>query len=284
MGNVVSFEGALVTPLDDTIAWENLLRTRNQGAREGHLVAVPRNRYRAELPEQHPSCHGRDVWNAYELLYLDAHGRTRARHLQCSYDSNSPAIVESKSFKLYLNRLHDAVFQDEGQLKHNLHRDLKNCIGAPVDLVLFAPDTSPHHQALQGQDLDQLNDTCSEDPPHSPTLEVFEHRGPWQGYTHGFLTHCPLTGQPDWAAVQMSWEGDCAVRPQSLMRYLAAYRRMRMFHEACCERIFSHLYAALTPRELEVRCHFTRRGGLDITPIRSLNPLESGVLHPTWRQ
>lgn len=89
--------------------------------------------------------------------------------------------------------------------------------------------------------------------------------------TQLFRSVCPVTGQPDWGTVRVSYTGPC-IDPAGLLGYLISYRQHAGFHENCVERIFVDISDRCRPTQLTVAARFTRRGGLDINPIRASQP------------
>lgn len=214
---------------------------------------------------------GADLWHAYEISWLDATGKPVVRVGRLSIPADSPRMVESKSLKLYLNSLNNTRFDSEGEVAAIIRRDLAAVAGAAVDLELLAvDDASLSGAALAGQCLDDLPATGPEGEPGMDMLEL--HPGQVireeQLHSHLLRSLCPVTGQPDWASVWIHYRGS-ALRHESLLRYIIAYRRHQEFHEQCVERMFCDLLRRIEPEFLHVQAFYTRRGGLDINPFRS---------------
>lgn len=211
---------------------------------------------------------GVDLWHAYELSWLDAGGRPVSRVGRFSVPAASANLVESKSFKLYLNSLNQECLGDDAAAIQRICADISAAAGAGVSLELFAPDDPAlAGKALPGDSLDDLPATWRAGEPDAAQLLPAAGQG-MEVYTHLLRSLCPVTGQPDWASVWIQSEG-ASVAPLSLLEYLLAYRNHQEFHEQCVERIFRDLQAACNPSELHVQAFYTRRGGLDITPFRS---------------
>ena len=216
--------------------------------------------------------HGVDVWNAYELSWLDPRGKPQVALAEFRVPATSPHIVESKSFKLYLNSFMQTVLEDADELRGRLVRDLSRAAGAPVAVTLtparaFAAQGMAE---LEGEVIDGLDVAVDHYGPPRPDF-LLADSGPDVEETlvsHLLKSNCPVTGQPDWASVQVRYAGPRIDRA-GLLRYLASFRRHNDFHEQCVERLFVDLTRRCAPRRLSVYARYTRRGGLDINPFRS---------------
>lgn len=238
----------------------------------GLLFAIPRREGRKDLPVNSDAQFvGCDIWHAWELSWLNARGRPVNAVARFVLDCHSPNLIESKSFKLYLNSLAQTRFADHGQLVELLRHELGGAAGTAVDIELFDPsDSALAVQALTGESLDQLDIACTDYGPPRPELLASDASAAVSEtlVSSLFRSNCPVTGQPDWASVQIAYHGPRMDRA-ALLRYLVSYRRHSGFHEQCVERIFIDLHQRCTPEHLDVRACFTRRGGLDINPWRS---------------
>jgi 7-cyano-7-deazaguanine reductase len=236
-----------------------------------HLFPVPRQAARnalgivSVLP-----FHGIDIWNAYELSWLDPKGKPCVAMGELSFPCESESIVESKSLKLYLNSFNQTRFDAPEIVAKTLQVDLSAVAGAPVAVHLLMPEEfgkmqicAPHGQCLDSLDIGM--DTYQREPGYLTTsfVEIEEAL-----YSHLLRTNCPVTGQPDWATVLIDYSGK-AIDHEGLLRYLVSFRRHTGFHENCVERIFMDILNLCQPDRLSVNARFTRRGGLDINPHRS---------------
>lgn len=239
----------------------------------GLLCPVARAPQRAALglSERLPF-HGVDLWNAYELSWLDARGKPRVMLAELRVPADSPNLIESKSLKLYLNGLAQARFDSAEALRAALVGDLSTAAGAGVSVVLvpLAAAEAAGLRALPGQCLDELGIAIDHYGPPRPEFLVADAEPVVEEslVSHLFRSNCPVTGQPDWASVQIAYAGPRIDRA-GLLRYLVGYRQQREFHEQCVERIFVDVLARCAPQRLSVYARFTRRGGLDINPWRS---------------
>jgi 7-cyano-7-deazaguanine reductase len=236
------------------------------------LFPIPRAAKRAELGITGAlPFHGVDIWNAYELSWLDPRGKPVVALAEFRVPAGSPCIIESKSFKLYLNTFAQTRLIDADTVSQLLHRDLSAAAGADVGVKLL-PAT-----AFAAQQLSELDGDCID----GLEVAIDEYAMPRPDYlsagggeteealvSHLLKSNCPVTGQPDWASVQLRYLGP-RIDQAGLLRYLISFRRHSDFHEQCVERIFTDVTARCAPRELSVYARYTRRGGLDINPFRS---------------
>jgi len=216
---------------------------------------------------------GIDVWHGYELSWLDGKGKPVVALARMAVPFNSPNILESKSFKLYLNSLNFTRFESAELAKGVIARDLSAAAGAQVQVDLFEPDLGAPLQPtrLEGVLLDTLP-LSVDDYHYQPTLLRRLLQGVGQTVSeklvsHLFRSNCPVTGQPDWASIRISYEGQ-ALAHESVLAYLVSFRDHQEFHEQCVERIFTDIWHHCMPQRLCVEAFFTRRGGLDICPLR----------------
>ena len=241
------------------------------------LCAVPRATARTEIGVSDPlPFHGVDVWNAYEVSWLDANGKPIARTARLHFPATAPHIIESKSLKLYLHSLNQTRQAGEEEVKHTLRADLGEVAGAALEVELF-PVTGPGavKQDLPGDCIDDLEITVDRYELDPGLLRVaadadtdVDGNVEETLHSHVLKTHCPITNQPDWGSISIHYLGPRIDR-EGLLRYLISYRTHREFHELCVERMFMDLQRRCRPRLLTVLACFTRRGGLDINPFRS---------------
>lgn len=216
---------------------------------------------------------GEDVWNAYELSWLDSHGKPRAALAELRVPADSLNLIESKSLKLYLQGYANTSFADGEAVRGRIQHDLSLATGAPVSVVLTTVTTATQMAAfepLEGTVIDDLpaNIDCY-GPPRAELLTADPGVIAEEALVcHLFKSNCPVTGQPDWASVQIRYRGPRIDR-EELLRYLVSFREHREFHEACVERIFADLRHRCAPTKLSVYARYTRRGGLDINPFRA---------------
>ncbi|MBM5570714.1 MULTISPECIES: NADPH-dependent 7-cyano-7-deazaguanine reductase QueF [Deefgea] len=215
---------------------------------------------------------GVDIWNGYELSWLNSKGKPQVAIASFHIPANSPNIIESKSFKLYLNSFNQTKIETFEQLQHILETDISNGAGAPVRVKLTPPSLFNQFKfgELDGYNIDNLDIEVDRYAPHEGILRC----DPSDSTQSEILTsnllksNCLVTGQPDWASVQIQYTGS-AINRESLLRYLISFRNHNEFHEQCVERIFVDIMRDCAPLKLAVYARYTRRGGLDINPFRA---------------
>ena len=213
---------------------------------------------------------GEDLWNAYELSWLDARGKPVVALGEFRVPATSPRLIESKSLKLYLNAFNQQRMASVDEVQSRIAADLSAAAGAEVGVVLMPLATRPQRRSAypQGDCLDALDiaiDTYQPAPEllHATGAEVEEML-----YSHLLKSNCLVTGQPDWGMLVVRYRGP-AIDRESLLRYVVSFRAHNEFHEQCVERVFCDIMARCRPHELAVWARYTRRGGLDINPFRA---------------
>ncbi len=239
------------------------------------LFPISRDENRAKLGIQSQSLpfFGVDIWNAYELSWLNAKGKPQLAIATFMVPANSPNIIESKSWKLYLNSLNNHRFHSNDELIDTLKKDLSKAAGATVTVQLHSPESQSASgmKELSGKLLDRLD--LEINPSQKPTSDLLSS-DPSLGLveetlvTHLLRSNCPVTGQPDWASVQINYVGP-TINEEGLLRYLIAFREHQEFHEHCVEKIFVDIKNKCRPSKLSVYARYTRRGGIDINPFRA---------------
>jgi 7-cyano-7-deazaguanine reductase len=218
--------------------------------------------------------HGVDVWNAYELSWLDARGKPEVAIAEFRFPATTANIVESKSFKLYLASFNQERLASADALRERIARDLSHAAGGRVQVSLTAPsrfDTLALAE-LEGESIDaEPVEITSYGPPDASVLATAHGDADETLVSDLFKSNCPVTGQPDWASIAIRYAGPRIDRA-SLLRYLVSFRNHADFHEHCVERIWMDIRRRCAPRRLSVHARYTRRGGLDINPWRSSEP------------
>jgi 7-cyano-7-deazaguanine reductase len=215
---------------------------------------------------------GVDIWNAYEVSWLNLRGKPQIAVATFTVPADSPNIIESKSFKLYLNSFNQTRLASTDALLELLHTDLEKGFGAPVQIKLTSPDafSTLKMGELEGLLLDRLDIEVSDYTP-KPALLKANHGEAIVEETfvsHLLKSNCLVTGQPDWGSVQIRYVG-AQIDQEGLLQYLIGFRNHNEFHEQCVERIFMDILRQCRPQKLAVYARYTRRGGLDINPWRS---------------
>lgn len=215
---------------------------------------------------------GVDFWNCFELSWLLPSGKPVVAIGEFAIPCDSPNIIESKSFKLYLNSLNQTVFESVEALQACLVQDLSAAAGKPVGVKVstLAEVEGQGVTALPGQCIDALDVNISNyEQPQPELLRCAPERVVEETvHSHLLKSNCPVTGQPDWGSVVVEYKGQ-ALDHASLLTYLISFRQHADFHEQCVERIYLDLKNLLKPEHLTVYARYVRRGGLDINPYRS---------------
>jgi 7-cyano-7-deazaguanine reductase len=237
------------------------------------LYPIPRELSRKAIGVSGEEFFGYDIWNAYELSWLNPKGKPEARILKLVYSSDSPFIVESKSFKLYLNSFIMSPFDSEEEVLNRIEGDMNSLLKPSfLQASLYSSNTQSFDVTSipEEQLLDHLDVSVSSYEPDTGLLKTGSGPGGTvERFTNLFKSNCPVTGQPDWASISVKYKAETPLDDASLLRYLISYRNHSGYHESCCEQIFKDLEAVLHPDLLTVKCFFTRRGGIDINPMRS---------------
>lgn len=238
------------------------------------LQPVPRhlNRDMLNITTTQPFTIGADIWTAYEISWLNPKGVPQVAIADVSIDFRSENLIESKSFKLYLNSFNQTQFANFDEVQQILQQDLQDCAKGEVKVRLNSltdytqqPITTLDGDCIDGLDIDiedyafnaELLKDCTNDNVVEETL-----------VSHLLKSNCLITQQPDWGSLQIHYVGKQINREQ-LLRYIISFRQHNEFHEQCVERIFCDLMHFAAPEKLTVYARYTRRGGLDINPYRS---------------
>jgi len=252
------------SPLGRTVAWPARYDP-------GLLFAIARADGRRELgiDERGWPRIGCDLWTAYELGWLDPRGKPCVGIALFAVPADTPRLVESKSIKLYLNAFAHERMDSGEALAARIAADLSDAAGGAVAVEVLPPTGVLPVREPEGECIDDADVAIDAYGPPDPSL--LRAAGPVVEevlVSHLFRSNCPVTGQPDWASVQLRYRGPRIDR-EALLRYLVSYRTHSGFHEQCVERIFMDLLRHCKPQKLAVYARFTRRGGLDINPWRS---------------
>ena len=251
------------------------------------LVGVPRiyNRTQYKIEEADLPFSGADVWNGYEFSCLLDNGFPLSGQLRWVYSSDSDCIVESKSAKLYLNSFNMATMGktiDEAisNVEEQVYNDLAPVLGIKHEMDLHV---ALHvNKGLEVAPIDDyfiplekyLDVTKIEFGHYNESPDILDvvkdtYGKPYRYTSNSLRSNCRVTNQPDWGDVFVHIKGDLTVTPESLLQYIVSMRKENHFHEEICECIYKRLYDLLDPEELMVTCLYTRRGGIDINPIRA---------------
>lgn len=246
----------------------------------GLLFPIARQIKRDELgidPARLPFV-GEDLWNAYELSWLNSRGKPVVAIGSFRVPADSPRLIESKSLKLYLNSFNQSRYPDAAAVAQLLRRDLSAAAGCPVAVEL-APLAEgqgrrcigvPPGLSIDGLDIDiDTYEPCADFLRTEAGAEREETL-----HSHLLKSNCLVTGQPDWGCLIVRYLG-APIDRAGLLRYVCSFRMHNEFHEQCVERVFCDILARCRPRALAVWARYTRRGGLDINPFRTTGMFEA---------
>ncbi|MCM2679111.1 NADPH-dependent 7-cyano-7-deazaguanine reductase QueF [Echinimonas agarilytica] len=240
------------------------------------LQAVPRTLNRDDIGISADALpfDGHDDWTGYEISWLNSKGKPCVAIGLFRIPCESDNLIESKSFKLYLNSFNQSRFESVEHVSDLMARDLSQCAKAPVSVELLQSEQFGMlpMKNLQGECIDDLDievtdfQFCAEYLENSvePDGTIEEHFV----VSHLLKSNCLITGQPDWGSVQIRYTG-LPINQEKLLRYLISFRQHNEFHEQCVERIYTDIMRFCAPKLLTVQARYTRRGGLDINPFRS---------------
>ena len=225
------------------------------------LYPIPRERHGMA------DFYGVDIWNAWEISWLNPRGKPIVAVGEFRIPASSPNLIESKSFKLYLNSLNQTVFESFEAVQAVVERDLSAVAGAPVSLLL-TPIEREYQAAPAARCIDDLDVAIRAYQPDAALLQVDGDE--WEGWlcSHLLKSNCPVTSQPDWGSVYIWYRGR-RIDEESLLAYVVSMRQHQGFHEQCVERMFTDIQERCAPESLLVYARYVRRGGLDINPLRA---------------
>jgi 7-cyano-7-deazaguanine reductase len=241
-------------------------------AQNREKLIMPENKVNNELP-----FFGIDIWTGFEISWLNQKGKPQVFIAEFLIPAESKNIVESKSFKLYLNSFNQTKFDTKEQAHSAMVKDLSKGFAADINIKLFDVMDYPLNQANLGDNIDHLDVDISDYKPNASLLAVSDKVVEETLNSHLLKSNCPVTNQPDWGTVVIDYKGT-EVDRAALLKYIISYRDHDDFHEHCAEQIFCDLCNAGQFESLTVSARYTRRGGLDINPTRSLKPITNKAL------
>jgi 7-cyano-7-deazaguanine reductase len=236
---------------------------------------------------------GADLWTAFELSWLNLRGKPQVALAHITVPCESTHIVESKSFKLYLNSFNNTAFASADDVRDRIRADVSTAIwhGGPMQssagVKLLLPEQLEREkvQELAGLSIDRLDVECTRYQPAPELLSAAFDEKPVDEIlvSHLLKSNCLVTGQPDWGSVQITYSGP-QIDQAGLLQYIVSFRNHNEFHEQCVERIYMDVMARCKPTKLAVYARYTRRGGLDINPWRTSHPQSPPANVRTARQ
>ncbi|MEE4246466.1 MAG: NADPH-dependent 7-cyano-7-deazaguanine reductase QueF [Kangiellaceae bacterium] len=215
---------------------------------------------------------GFDLWTAYELSWLNENGKPQVAIAEFLFAIDNPNIIESKSFKLYLNSFNQERVS-RAEMQRRLEADLSRVAGGRVTVIIYSLDEyqTRGFKPPEGLCIDDA-DIADFSFEYQPSLLKLEPAAKVVNdqilYSHLLKSNCLITSQPDWATIFIQYSG-AQISQESLLRYLVSFRQHDEFHEQCVERIYQDIIHHCQPEQLSVYARYTRRGGLDINPYRS---------------
>ena len=242
------------------------------------LFPISRKEKRAEIgiKDDEIPFYGEDLWNHYEVSWLNKKGKPMVALAEIRYGCHTPCLIESKSMKLYFNSLNNTIFESARELESLLAKDIAARIGGETCVMLIPLEQWKCEPVifanLEGTRLDAQDIECSIYEV-DPSLLVTEDVPVKETLTSNLLkSNCLVTGQPDWGSIAIEYKGR-KINHEGLLRYIVSFRNHNEFHEQCIERIFMDIMSHCRPESLTVYGRYTRRGGLDINPWRSSSKL-----------
>ncbi len=222
---------------------------------------------------------GSDLWNAYEISWLNSKGLPQVAMARFFFACESPFLIESKSFKLYLNSFNQTYLKNWEELNQRLSDDLSVACGGDVEVELLTLDSADYLLGkLPGVCLDDMDIEIDRYQLEPGLLKADAGDMVSESlHSHLLKSNCLVTDQPDWGSVLIEYQGP-KIEAESLLRYLVSFRQHNEFHEQCVERIFVDLQRYCNPQKLSVQAWYTRRGGLDINPYRTNTDIGPRIL------
>lgn len=240
------------------------------------LFGIPRAIKRAEIGITGAlPFFGVDVWNHYEVSWLTQRGVPRVAIATIIVPCTSPNVIESKSMKLYFNTFNNTRFESQAEVERIAALDLSRCAGAPVSVTLEPLERASalRIDMPEGISIDEQDVTIDHFTVDPRVLATHDERVSETLYSNLLKSNCLVTGQPDWGTVCIAYEGPRIDRA-ALLKYVVSFRDHEEFHEQCVERIFKDIQDRCRPSQLTVSARYTRRGGIDINPIRGSEPAQ----------
>lgn len=213
--------------------------------------------------------YGCDTWTGYEVSWLNEKGKPEVAIAEFIIPCESENIVESKSFKLYLNSFNQTKLRGLEEAQLRMQEDLSKGFGADIQVILCGVMDYPLNQAGLGDNIDGLDIEVLEYSPNATLLKTLPEQVTETLNSHLLKSNCPVTNQPDWATLVIEYSGS-KIDHEALLKYVISFRGHDDFHEHCVEQIFCDLLSVGEFEKLVVSARYTRRGGLDINPTRSL--------------
>ena len=249
---------------------------------ENLLVRIPRslNREHDKIKNEDLPFFGWDVWHAFEFSFLLSNSYPVTGLLKIIYPCESRYIMESKSLKLFLNSFNFVKFDGNHQTARKRATNkvieiLSNFLNTEVYASFHEKSTQEQNNIFSDYvpledsiDLEKENfDIFKQDTSLLQTERCLEPNG-FKVSSRSLRSNCRVTNQPDWGDIFIKIVGSRSPSKLSLLKYIISMRQENHFHEEICEHVFKTLSDLLPRSKVLVACLYTRRGGIDINPIR----------------
>ena len=213
---------------------------------------------------------GYDLWNCYEVTWLNAAGKPEIALAELIVPCDSPYLIESKSLKLYLVSFSNTKFESKEEVERTIKTDLEKtlCSALKVRLLQINELFIKLLPSFTAKNLDSIKIKCDTYIPNKNFLSTEVQLTRESLCSDLFKSNCPVTNQPDYASILIKYEGQ-KINHAGLLQYIISYRNQTEFHEQCVERIFIDIKEKCLPNKLTVYARYTRRGGIDISPLRT---------------
>ncbi len=247
------------------------------------LVAIPRfeNRKQYNIQNNNLPFEGWDVWHAYEFSAMTENGIPVTRLMKLKYNCTSEFLVESKSLKLYLNSFNMTKFGNTITecleiCKKTIEKDLSEKLKTEVTANFIENNAersaifTNFENIMNFVDEKTLKVEKFKEAPELLETEETEKEQTYHLMFDSLRSNCRVTHQPDFGDLYLYYRSKKHILEDSIVKYLSSFRSEFHFHEECCEMIYKRLFDLLdSGDELFVCALYTRRGGIDICPVRT---------------
>ena len=247
------------------------------------IVAIPRieNRRQYNIENNNLPFNGFDIWHAYEFSSITKNGIPVTRLMKMKYNCDSEFLVESKSLKLYLNSFNMTRFGNSIKecleiCKNVIEKDLSGKLKTDVKINFIENNAERENIFNNFENIMNFVDDSSlkidkfKEAPEELKIEKSNEIKTHYLMFDSLRSNCRVTHQPDFGDLFIYYKSQTHILEDSIVKYLTSFRSEYHFHEECCEMIYKRLIDLLDENdELFVCALYTRRGGIDISPVRS---------------
>jgi 7-cyano-7-deazaguanine reductase len=255
------------------------------------LNPMPRSAARGDWGISGDDFIGYDVWHCHESTFLLENGLPIAGTLKIVCPASSEFMVESKSFKLYLNsfdmcKLGSTIEEAVSNYENQVTKDISECIGAEVKVKFFGSGDDKLYEKDPAEDYRDLFSVLSTGELQNMEITDYNAQGTYnivsdnsqigevsKLFTNVLRSRCRHTKQKDTGAAYfkiITKRG--TVNPKELLKLVVSLREVNEFHEFCCEKLYTEIMKHPLVHECSVMLLYARRGSLDINPARASNP------------